>query len=481
MKNFLKNPFFLFASGFCVILLIFSVYPAVKITIAESVPSDKAIKCFKNSDYEDENCIQAFIDDCRANVENNNGKYSERPKNLVIPACDQTPDTTKNIVYDDKKGPQQFDEYCYPVRSCGLNDFVQLFVNLAKWGWWVLPALALLMFVWGGFLLLSSGGNQERIQQGKKMLVSVLVGGLIIILLAWVIVSLVVYMLKGEADNLIFGKPWFGSGGQVSANTGCCITKYLCYEGKTEEWCLDRPDDESWKRTKPCLQNVEGAPYTICKNKSANVCCVPEDPNSSSCELPSGSEGCSGYPGTKLVNKACALILQCLPSPGLPDELYCCVSDSGDCDEVGELTPCPDPVNQTKESKRCSLYGQCLGCCYNGTDYCEDYVMQSDCSNSWAQGQKCTPANCGQTCCSDTPCKKGEIVDLASCGAIFRSPEPSGECSYNQLNMGCCNFGGGNCREDVNSYYCIQSGGVDAIGETCADANIGCTNISTCS
>lgn len=456
MRNKLKNPFFLFVLGLGITLFIFSIYPAVRITNAQS---DEGAKCVGN--YDDESCIQTLIKDCQAKF-----KYSERPKHLVTPTCDQTPDELRTITY--KTGKQPFDEYCYPVRSCGLNDFVQLFVDLAIWGWWILPSLALLMFIWGGFLLLSSGGKQEQIQTAKRMLTSVLIGSVIVLLLAWVITGLVISMLTGEKGGLIFGKPWFGTGGEVSANTGCCIAKYLCYENKTENWCLDQPDEEHWRRGEPCFKEGQKN-YTTCKNKSANVCCVPKDQNNHNCELPSGSSGCADLPDTELTPKACALITQCLPPPsGPPGTKNCCIhkTNPGDCTEVDPLTPCPAPIDDyDPKPGSCSSYSECLGCCYYqaspNPDQCEVKTQETCTWTAWEHKQQCTPAYCGQTCCSDDRCKEGKPnVDLAACGGLDQSPELTGECNFRQLEFGCCRIGN-TCFEHSNIYWCIQYAGIN--------------------
>lgn len=442
MRNKLKNPFFLFVLGLGITLFIFSIYPAVRITNAQS---DEGEKCVGN--YDDGSCIQTLIKDCQAKF-----KYSERPKHLVTPTCDQTPDELRTITY--KTGKQPFDEYCYPVRSCGLNDFVQLFVDLAIWGWWILPSLALLMFIWGGFLLLSSGGKQEQIQTAKRMLTSVLIGSVIVLLLAWVITGLVISMLTGEKGGLIFGKPWFG-GSEVTPNTGCCITKFICYENWTEEKCLDESLREKWVARQPCFKEGSTA-YTLCKNKTGG-CCVPKDLNSHECEIPKAESGCADFPNTELKSDDCALINQCLPPPGSPEIKGCCTPDdgSGDCEESSSGI-CVTPGTSLQE-KGCSFYGQCLGCC---VDDCKDFALFSECRppKTWHQGQKCTPADCGLTCCSDKLCEVGKPnVELGGCGDVFESPEPTGECFYRQIAFGCCRVLN-TCFEHANIYYCEALG-----------------------
>jgi non-ribosomal peptide synthetase component F len=55
----------------------------------------------------------------------------------------------------------------------------------------VTGALALLMFVWGGFQWLISGGSADRVKKGKDTLIWATIG-LVVIILAYTLVSAVV-------------------------------------------------------------------------------------------------------------------------------------------------------------------------------------------------------------------------------------------------------------------------------------------------
>jgi O-antigen/teichoic acid export membrane protein len=61
--------------------------------------------------------------------------------------------------------------------------------------------LALLMFVYGGFLMLSSGGNSERVGQGKKVLAAAVVG-IVIVLMAGYLVRFGLSRLGVEEEYL---------------------------------------------------------------------------------------------------------------------------------------------------------------------------------------------------------------------------------------------------------------------------------------
>lgn len=90
-------------------------------------------------------------------------------------------------------------------RPCGLNDFVQLFVNLANWGFSILAITAVFFFIWGGFTWLIAGGRQEYIETGKRTVEGTFVG-VIIVLTAWILVNFYITGLVGESSATFIGK-----------------------------------------------------------------------------------------------------------------------------------------------------------------------------------------------------------------------------------------------------------------------------------
>lgn len=80
--------------------------------------------------------------------------------------------------------------------ECGLNQIVQVFINVAQFIFGISGAIALLMFVWGGFLWLSSAGKAEQVKQGQAVITGAVIG-LIIIFGAYVGVQFVVGALRG--------------------------------------------------------------------------------------------------------------------------------------------------------------------------------------------------------------------------------------------------------------------------------------------
>ena len=65
-------------------------------------------------------------------------------------------------------------EQCCGCRN--INVFVQLLVKGANWFMGFVGAIALVMFVYGGFTMLTSAGSSEKVDLGKKALVAAVVG-----------------------------------------------------------------------------------------------------------------------------------------------------------------------------------------------------------------------------------------------------------------------------------------------------------------
>lgn len=82
------------------------------------------------------------------------------------------------------------------LEECGLNEAVQVFINVAQFIFGISGSVALLMFIWGGFLWLTSAGNAEKVKQGQAVITGAVVG-LIIIFGAYVGVQFLITSLRG--------------------------------------------------------------------------------------------------------------------------------------------------------------------------------------------------------------------------------------------------------------------------------------------
>lgn len=81
-------------------------------------------------------------------------------------------------------------------RSCQIEDFVNLFVYLSKWGLSILSILSILMFVYGGFQFVTAGGRASKVDEGKRVVGGTIIG-IIITLVAYVIINFTVSSVTG--------------------------------------------------------------------------------------------------------------------------------------------------------------------------------------------------------------------------------------------------------------------------------------------
>lgn len=84
-----------------------------------------------------------------------------------------------------------------PNGNYSLGSFLDLAQNVIKYILGISGSLALLVFIYGGFLWLTSGGEQKRIQQGMDTLTHGAIG-LAIVFGSWVIVNFVVIALTKQ-------------------------------------------------------------------------------------------------------------------------------------------------------------------------------------------------------------------------------------------------------------------------------------------
>lgn len=131
-------------------------------------------------------------------------------------------------------------------RQCGFNDFVQLFVNLSKWGLGILAVLGVGIIVWGGFDFILAMGNQEKIREGKQTIWGGVLGTFIV-LIAYIFVSFFVRMLNSGSTTLFPGTDYARvfSGDRCTQYKICGKTS-ITYdpEKKATGGCRDNDDKE---------------------------------------------------------------------------------------------------------------------------------------------------------------------------------------------------------------------------------------------
>lgn len=68
-------------------------------------------------------------------------------------------------------------------KTCGcrnVNVFVSLLTKIAKWLFGIVGAVALAVFIYGGFTILTAAGSAERVKKGKDALLAAVIGLVII-------------------------------------------------------------------------------------------------------------------------------------------------------------------------------------------------------------------------------------------------------------------------------------------------------------
>lgn len=91
----------------------------------------------------------------------------------------------------DCSGPQGKDD-----AKCGLDDALEVGVNLSKFILGMLGSVTLVIFMYGGVVWLTSGGNAQRVEYGRNIFEGALVG-LMIVLASYVIVNFAITALLG--------------------------------------------------------------------------------------------------------------------------------------------------------------------------------------------------------------------------------------------------------------------------------------------
>ena len=83
--------------------------------------------------------------------------------------------------------------------GAGLNDPRVIIGNVIKAILGIVGSLALVMFIYGGFLWVTSAGNEEKIKQGKSILLWATLG-LFIIFFSYILVTFVIGAVTGSAS-----------------------------------------------------------------------------------------------------------------------------------------------------------------------------------------------------------------------------------------------------------------------------------------
>jgi hypothetical protein len=83
---------------------------------------------------------------------------------------------------------------CADNGECQLPQILGMAVTVADWILGVVGAVALLFFVYGGFVFILSGGNEQNVKKGKDILIGSIIG-LAIVFASYLIVQFAASLL----------------------------------------------------------------------------------------------------------------------------------------------------------------------------------------------------------------------------------------------------------------------------------------------
>ncbi len=92
------------------------------------------------------------------------------------------------------------------INTDSLDGFIQVAIAVAAWILGITGSLALLFFIYGGFMFLISAGSSERVTKAKQIIIGAVIG-VIIVLTSFMIINFIIESLTGS--NEINGKEWF--------------------------------------------------------------------------------------------------------------------------------------------------------------------------------------------------------------------------------------------------------------------------------
>lgn len=92
--------------------------------------------------------------------------------------------------------------------GCQLSDLENIAINATKIILSITGAVALLAFIYGGFLFLISRGNNETVAKGKAAIKGAVIG-MLIVFLSFMIITLVFNVLGVEGGSSWWKSDWF--------------------------------------------------------------------------------------------------------------------------------------------------------------------------------------------------------------------------------------------------------------------------------
>lgn len=107
-----------------------------------------------------------------------------------------------------------------------VNVFIWLAINIGTYLFGFIGALALLFFVYGGFILIMSQGNQEKVKQGTGAMTAAIIG-LVISFSAYALITFLSNTIGVKAEKRI---SWVETAYAQTEDDGCLNDKDECVE-----------------------------------------------------------------------------------------------------------------------------------------------------------------------------------------------------------------------------------------------------------
>ena len=169
---------------------------------------------------------------------------------------------------------------CAVDGNCSLCDFIIGFVNISNFILAIVGSVALLFFIYGGFVWLTAGGREDKIKHGSAVMVNTIIG-ILIIFGAWMAINFTVSSLAtGNEPNLFNGTTaWYNYCTEGLACTGkqngeSCGDNLVCQNGNCLTACAY--NNSTATITASCFTSqVSGYTCTQTDCPNQQYCCVP--------------------------------------------------------------------------------------------------------------------------------------------------------------------------------------------------------------
>lgn len=162
----------------------------------------------------------------------------------------------------------------YENGTYSLDDIMTIVINISGWILGIVGSLALLMFVYGGFMFLISAGSSDKIGQAQKIIVAAVVG-LIIVFASYMIIRFVAQTV---------GVDW--QGGKILPATGTTGSGAGTLNDCTEQYGAKGFSCRAEASAGYCVSNHCGS--------GSSVCCAPSCSENAgySCMAPGNGTNC---------------------------------------------------------------------------------------------------------------------------------------------------------------------------------------------